>query len=200
MGRDLACWAAGYGDWGSSMSVITAQPFPVHTADDRSPQARSGPLGSYRTASGVRREIVTLEAAQGSMLLIDRAAGTGGDVRLVAQFDRDEPAANAQLVATMYLADPTRGRCRRLAESDLHAPAIQAERDPAGGPAGELRDRDGAVFRIESVEDSSGGHLRWTRTEPDGQRTVVSLRHVIGRLEAYEPALTIARRAIDGEH
>jgi hypothetical protein len=70
-------------------------------------------LGRYtQPDSGASRELVSLAAAEGSVLVIDRLTGTHADARLVAHIAADEPAENAGLVCALYLADENRGRCR----------------------------------------------------------------------------------------
>lgn len=178
------------------MSVITAQPARTRSSARRGAHRPGGRLGGYRTRSGAMREIVALSGVEGSTLLVDRIARNRGDARLIAQLDRDEPDGNAHLIARMYLADPSRGRCRRLTAPDLRRAPARSEPSRGEQPA-ELRTRDGAIFRIECVAGCKGSQLRWTRTGADGERRPVSVRHVVGTLEAYEPALILTRRAIE---
>jgi hypothetical protein len=151
---------------------------------------------------GQTREIVSLARADGSLLVIDRFAGTLADARMVAQLAPDEPAENAQIVAVLYLVDESRGRCRRLTEQDLEpAPACESP-IPNGktcSPPALLRDVEGHEYCIRQLVGSGSlSELRWTRSsQPAGQPfEVVSLRDVVGALEDYEPARTLTAAAL----
>ncbi|HEX3509536.1 MAG TPA: hypothetical protein VHT27_00415 [Solirubrobacteraceae bacterium] len=140
--------------------------------------------------------------SRGSVLVIDRDAGTGGDNRLVAHLAADEPTVNAELVARRYAADARGARARAVRSED---------RDSAWGEAGELPapfEPDAetiacaplqTMFRLGLVESSmSISALRWRcfHHGHDPSPRVVSLREVIGSVESYEPALAITRAAL----
>lgn len=157
-------------------------------------------LGRYREDRP--REIVLCTGAGGSKLVIDRDASTLGDRRLVAHLAPDEPARNAALVCSLYLAD--RRECRRVEPSDLEIVpvAIAADGDAdADVPEITLGDADGRRHRLEPV--AAGGmsipELRWLRLPPDdhaGPAQVVSVRDVIGGVEDYQPARDLTARAV----
>lgn len=161
------------------------------------PAARR-PLGAYLDPAGRRRELVVRPAAHRSRLVIDEDAATLGDRRLVAHLGPDEPAANAALVARLYLADPAGRFARAVTAADWR-------RHPGAGmdwtapTASALVDARRHAYRL-AVRTArwGGGELRWTRTTPDepAARTV-GLRDVVGALEAYEPACAITRRALE---
>jgi AraC-like DNA-binding protein len=151
----------------------------------------------------VTREIVSLRGAGGSTLVVDRLAGSFTDARLVAHLAADEPRENARIVCEAYLADETRGRCRRLSSSDFEtdAPGISALRTgPAPLPDEPLHDADGFVYRIcEVSSDGSFPELRWARSRDTRDTESVeplSLREVVGRFEDYEPARTVTASAL----
>ncbi len=88
-------------------------------------------LRRYRTADGSRREVITVTAAGGSALVLDRCATDAGDPRVVAHLAADEPAINATVVCTRYLADRRSSRSwslpRPLRPEDLlRAPLLDA--------------------------------------------------------------------------
>jgi len=65
---------------------------PTHATGRRSPARQTGePIAPYVDPRGCQREIVTLQGAHGSRLVIDRIAGTHGDERLIAHLCGDEP-------------------------------------------------------------------------------------------------------------
>jgi hypothetical protein len=61
----------------------------------------------YLAAEGPR-ELVLLDGAKGSRLLVDRGAAEGVGARLLAHLAADEPTANARLVCRDYLATGAR--------------------------------------------------------------------------------------------
>jgi hypothetical protein len=161
-------------------------------------------LGGYAELdTGRRREILSLPRPDGSTLVVDRAVGTLGDGRLVAHLAPEEPAENARIVCEMYLADGTRGRCRRLTPRDLDGSGLAdppAESDGAASRLAPLRDADGHLYRIREVHtDGSVPELRWTRSLDPGREEpfeAVSLRDVVARLQDYEPARAITTDTI----
>lgn len=159
-------------------------------------------LGGYRR-HGRDRQILAVTRADGARLVIDWIAGTRSDARLVGEIAADEPAANARILAQAYLADPSKGRCRRLRRADLHPPQ-PTPHSPAspGSPAAveTLDDRAGGIYTIGRLPRSGlSCELRWTRRQDgqDGEPEVLTLRSVIGALESYEPARAITATVID---
>ena len=153
----------------------------------------SGYLGSYIDRGGKRREVVAYRGP-GRALVIDHEQGRA-DCRLVAHLAADEPFANARTVASVYLADACRPRCRRVTRggtkvapaTELHAGCIiDSEAVPAGG-VDVLVDRHGHVYRLELA---ASAHMkipqaRWHSYPPQGHEgpaAIVSLRTVIGAL------------------
>ncbi len=161
-------------------------------------------LGGY-LASGVGepRDVVAVARPDASVLVLDCLGGTLKDARLVAQLAPDEPHDNARLVAKLYLADPTRGRCVSLKAQQL------AAREPSEGAAametvpdsGALLDARRCTYAIREVPvERLGFELRWTRSphcDPDTPLfEPVTLRDVVGALEAYDAALAITSRTL----
>jgi hypothetical protein len=149
----------------------------------------------YHTDDGPR-ELVILDGAGGSRLLVDRCEADGADARLLAHLSSDEPDANAWLVCRQFLADPWRA-ARRLAATDFGA-AGEGDHGATGSGS----------FRPEVLTDSAGGRyflratgtpsqLRWHR-EPRGRGglAMLSAREVVGALESYEPVCEMTRCAV----
>ncbi len=163
--------------------------------------ASAGRLGSYIDRGGKRREVVAYRGPGQSTLVIDHEQGTRADCRLVAHLAADEPVVNARMVASVYLADERRPRCRRVTRKDIKvAPAtelhagriIDGDAVPAGG-ADVLIDRHGRVYRLELAASihMKIPQARWHSYPPEGHEgpaAIVSLRSVIGALEDYERA------------
>jgi hypothetical protein len=187
------------------MNTTTAQP------------PRAGETGPLQTESGARRtrslgryfaldseqtrEVVSLPRPDGSRLVVDYQLGTLSDGRLVAHLSPDEPIENARIVCELYLADDERrGRCRAVTPADFDA-SRHVTPSPSIGhgprPASRLQDAAGHVYRISEVQtEGSTPELRWTRSHhPDREDRfdTVTLRDVVGELEAYEPARTLTR-------
>jgi hypothetical protein len=167
---------------------------------------RSYLVGQYAALdTGQTREIVSLQRPDGSTLVIDCLAGTLADARLLAHLAPEEPAKNADIVAGIYLADETRGRCRRLTPQDLR-PARHAnsprQNDGTVSQRTSLRDANGHIYRIRELATAgSVSELRWTRSCHPGREDpfeTVRLRNVVGSLEDYEPALTVTADALAG--
>jgi hypothetical protein len=141
------------------------------------------------------------------VLVLDRDVATRGDRRLVAHLAADEPSANAALVCRHYLEhDLSAGpRCRALTPADAEAVPFAEEPlellpgAPRAAP-GELADGLGSRYRLLALETGmSIPELRWERGEPEraeGWRRAVSLREVVGSLQAYEPACSITWREL----
>ena len=143
------------------------------------------------------REVVILDGADGSRLLIDRRESNGADARLLAHLASDEPDANAWLVCREFLADSWRG-ARRLRASDFRS-----------RPEGNREARPLRPFRPVVLTDAGGrryflrasgapAELRWHRDSRrrGGSPRSLSARDVIGALEAYEPVCTLTRSAV----
>jgi hypothetical protein len=159
------------------------------------------PLACYWDGSSMR-EVVLLDAWGASGLVVDRRL-SGDDARLVAHLWPDEPIANAVVVALRYLASSARGRCRRVRPADLHTV-------PSPGPLGddlpaeaagvaELVDRRGRCYSLRPMPSEARGitEVRWTRRwQGTREWEVVSLRGVVGAMEAYEPAQAITAAAL----
>jgi hypothetical protein len=154
-------------------------------------------LHRYRPAGLPAREIVLLEAAAGSRLVVDRLNDGGGDARLLAHLSRDEPDQNAAHVCREYLAD-TRRCCRALRVADLVGAGEGASAMTTTAPLAtpqELTDRVGVryVLRVSGLP----AELRWHRERPgESPSTIVSARDVVAALEDYEPVLAQTRSAV----
>jgi hypothetical protein len=144
--------------------------------------------------------VLAIDGEDSSTLVIDSREGAISDIRLVDRILADESVLddsidNARLVAELYLADPSRGRCRRLHLSDLRGEEAEAE---TTAPNHTLTASDGTRYRLHAGEAGGAGPtLRWSAVQADGSYKTVSLRAVIGALEDYEPArsMTIAALA-----
>lgn len=162
-------------------------------------RVNTGPrlLGRYTQPDRLAREVVALPGAAGSILVVDRLSGGLGDSRLVGHLDAGEDAGSAQTLCDLYLADPSRGRCRRLCRADLRSvPGPAPLTDPAVFDR-VLGDSDGNSYRL-SVLECAPWTLSWTCApqSPCDPVEIVTVRDVIGRLEAYEPVPTMTRQAI----
>jgi hypothetical protein len=162
-------------------------------------------LGSYQAGDGTSiREVVALATSTGSVLVVDRLAETLGDARLVARLYPDEPYENARIVSKIYLADETRGCCRRLTDEDWMQGGVTdpaSSLDHAADQHEPLLDDAGRLHRIAIVIDApSFSELRWTRgcsSSDSAGFAPVSLREVIAALESYEPARARTAAALD---
>jgi hypothetical protein len=160
----------------------------------------------YTDGQGRERELVCRPGAGGSTLVVDRACGAPRDERLVAHLDADEPAENASLVASLYLADDQGRYCRALTPRDfLTTPfASDATRESHGPESrfdeAELVDKHGRSYQLALARSvTSMLELRWHCHPPLGTHgcpELITLRAVIGRLESYEPARTLTARAL----
>ena len=141
------------------------------------------------------RELVLLDGAAGTRLLIDRRAQDGADARLLAHLAREEPDANAALVCREFLADSRRG-ARALLDSDFGAGG-EGDPDLGGGsfrPA-VLRDAAGGAYRLAAV--GAPRQLRWQRELRGSGSQTLSTREVVGALETYEPVCASTRAAVE---
>jgi hypothetical protein len=196
------------------MSTTTAPPPTARRASSAgSGRQRTRRLGRYLSCETEQeREVLHIQRPDGSALVIDYELGTLSDGHLVARLAPDEPAENAQIVCDLYLADPTRGHCRRVTPADFdttrHATPAPSSNDERR-PAGRLQDAAGHIYRICDLLarvpfGERRRELRWTRSRvPDGGENsvtldydVVTLREVVGSLQAYEPARTRTREAL----
>jgi len=185
-------------------TLTTPEPHVRDAAAPRSDARRARRLGHYVPSDdGQTREIVSVKRPDGGTLVIDRLASTLADARLVAHLAPDEPAENAEIVGQLYLADQTRGHCRRLTVQDLNwahdADSARQSDDTATQPT-PLRDADGHLYRIRELAGAGSlSELRWTRSSHPGLDDpfeAVSLRDVVGALEDYEPARTVTVQAL----
>ncbi|MGA2321236.1 MAG: hypothetical protein ABSG95_10930 [Solirubrobacteraceae bacterium] len=140
--------------------------------------------------------------------MIDRLATTLCDQRLLAHLAADEPAENARIVCSLYLADGERPHCRHLTLQDLSTDPFASmppesvtglERATAAAAA-QLTDRRGYSYRLAiACNGNSRPELRWhghpTRAA-SGCPELVTVRHVIGSLETYEPARALTAQAL----
>jgi hypothetical protein len=139
-------------------------------------------------------------AVSDDTLVIDRFAGSGYDPRLVGRLHADEPAENARLLAHLYLDDERRGSCRPVTDADLTA---SADSEPASVSAdvrwgAPLVAGIGVLLQIRRVSEKGAPALRWTvTTRTDAGRQVLPVRQVFGLLQAYEPAASMTRSALD---
>jgi hypothetical protein len=156
-------------------------------------------LARYLNGLGENRDVVAVPGRHGR-LVVDRRAETHDDTRLVARLEADEPRENADIVTRLYVADPNRGRCRPVTDDDMNT-KHSGETEPASVTGlrwdSALTSDDGTTYRLDVVADDPAARcLRWTKTEPTGEGTVVSLRAVVGELQDYEPAVSLTRTAL----
>jgi hypothetical protein len=195
------------------MSTTTAAPVsppPTAAPPLDAGTRRTQSLGRYFAPDTEQeREVLRIQRPDGSALVVDYQLGTLSDGRLVAHLSPDEPAENARIVCELYLADDERrGRCRAVTPEDFDAsrhftPAPSSGHGPR--PVSRLQDAAGHVYRISELPlagaplGDSRRELRWTRSVLPGREDAcdtVTLRDVVGSLEAYEPARTLTRDAL----
>jgi hypothetical protein len=161
-----------------------------------------GAVASYLDDYGRRRELLTLPGHGGSVLVLDRDAGTLRDRRLVAHLGADEPKENAALVCELYLRDVSGRWCRRVQPKDLLIDPLDANAVTTGlpVPTDGVVDENGVVYSIDMLAEArSRAQLRWCRRSPGGAHTAVervALRDAIATFESYEPMRTLTERAI----
>jgi hypothetical protein len=143
------------------------------------------------------RELVILDGAGGSRLLVDRCEADGADARLLAHLASDEPDANAWLVCREFLANPWRG-ARRVRAADFGAPGEGDQRSAASESFQPEVLTDAAGRRYFLRASGSPAELRWHRESRGrgGGVLMLSARDVVGALEAYEPVCAITRAAV----
>ncbi len=168
------------------------------------PTRRAAVLGRYRDPGGASRELVALPAAHGSLLVVDREP-PGGDRRLVARIEADEPAGNAAIAAQVYLeADPAERRCRALADADVTgvspvAFVARGGRNEEGAEPHAVSAR-GCELRLAPMRGAmSIPSLRWARRASGAPEAwhAVSLREAIAAIESYEPLREMTRVALE---
>jgi hypothetical protein len=187
--------------------MSTLAPSRPRSREHNGTQARrQAPLGSYTDAAGTRHELVCVAGAEDTRLVVDQVLGRAHGPRLLAHLAADEPAQNAALVVSAYLAAPR--ACRSLTPSDLQlafGEGVSSSNGANGSPpAGEpslserLVDRSGVVYQLAPVRPGAGiAQLRWTGRQADGgRREVLSVRAVVGALESYEPVLALTHAAV----
>ncbi|MHB1571713.1 MAG: hypothetical protein ACYC0H_21270, partial [Solirubrobacteraceae bacterium] len=121
----------------------------------------------------------------------------------VGRLESDEPTENAQLLARLYTQAGS-PRCRPLRRSDVHPSGALSPPSEAPGwrEHQPLTAADGSAFRLREIAPVIAGRaheLAWTRTRPGAPRDsceIVSLREVVGSLEAYEPARSLTHAAL----
>jgi hypothetical protein len=145
--------------------------------------------------------------------VLDRDAVTRDDRRLVAHLAEDEPPENAAIASSDYLLQVRRGRyrCRALQAEDLvSTPFVDSAEKwlvQSWSDVDPVTDGLGWRYELASLDvGMSIPELRWCRRAPklSRERTPVSVRDVIARLESYEPVRGLTRRALaahgdDGE-
>jgi hypothetical protein len=148
---------------------------------------------------------VVLEAARRALLVVDRRVADGADGRLVARIGADEPADNATLIGSLYLADARRPICRPLRPADFnehHLGELTRRLAAGAAPRSMVSDRDGNRFRLAVLDTLAdrAPEVRWVREPPAGMQGAaecVSARRVVGALEDYEPVRSMTSAAID---
>ncbi len=136
--------------------------------------------------------------------MVDRIAGTHDDDRLIAHLSADEPPENAAIVCGLYLRQDRQGCCRRLMAEDVRidpaAADLEPENDASDGPDGGLSiDSAGDLYRLQSAPDGSSlpqlrRHCQRRGTRPCGE--LVTLRHLTGWLQRYEPAVRLTKAVV----
>jgi hypothetical protein len=168
---------------------VTTQP------DRRAQLPRTKVRAKLHSYDSGDREIVLLEGARGSRLIVDRSIPTTDDARLLAHLAADEPDTNAMLVVADYLAG-SRRCCRALRLADLlsFAEGTSPTPPPAHPPhTAVLADAMGYRYRLAAT--GVPAELRWLRESRYGP-AVVSAREVVAALEDYDPVLALTRTAV----
>jgi hypothetical protein len=193
------------------MSQLKTHPtIPANQIDRRPSRGKrdrcgsgQGLLGRYADGEGHAREVVALSGAMGSVLVVDRDAGTLVDGRLVAHLASDEPPENARLVCDCYLRDGEGRFGRRVTAEDLQTVPFAEEQclkarvgaPPSAIGATELTDRHGRGYRLQVIPgERCIRRLRWC-ADGTGLESV-SVRDVIARMESYEPVRSLTVAAI----
>jgi hypothetical protein len=174
-------------------------------------------LAAYTTSEGSSRKVCIAPAADGCLLVIDHRVVFGHDplhlrdaldaklidARLIARLAPDEPRVNADIACEQFLANPR--RCRLITHADLESKPdpIDAATLERVDPDATLAGRGGMRYRLSICSSSPDGprspaEVRWVSEQPGlaSDPSPVSTRHVVGSLEDYEPARTLALAAI----
>jgi len=176
---------------------MSARAIPTRREQSGAPKLHPDVLGRYRDRTCAERELRSLHLSDGDRLVVDWHSHARADARLVGRLASDEPRDNARVLAELYLADASRGRCRRLRQSDLSG--VQApESEPGPTPREPLRDGAGVSYAIAAVRCGKGyRELRWTRHAPgETDEQPICLRELLAELQAYEPARSLTLKAI----
>jgi hypothetical protein len=149
-------------------------------------------------SAGEAREVLAMECAEGSVLVLDCRPGGLADARVVGRIVPQEPPENASLLARMYANDERRGRPRVLRPEDLDPAPTAPETGVQSAPSAPLLDADGRRYAIATLSRASGPELRWMSASPllGAPARVLSLRETIGALESYEPPLSMTEAAL----
>jgi hypothetical protein len=179
---------------------IGASSRSANTASDAAPSSgrRWRPFARYTDRDGRPRELVTVSASSGSVLVVDRGRDRA-DHRLVAHLAADEPFENAALIAADYLGRSDASRCRALVREDLLTDPLTLEPLPLALDERPPRDSAGRGYEIQLVGGrASIPDLRWCarRGAASSHGEVVSLRAAVGRLECYEPLCSLTEHAL----
>jgi len=152
------------------------------------------------------RTVVALQGPAGSIIVVDRLAGTNVDARVVARIAVDEDPGNEQLVATMYLEDENRGRCRELTDDDLSFSPKEGDGDADEADDGDAPEYSSGVVDDEgvrySIRELNGGEngaareLRWARLNDSDAWEAVTLRDAIAHFENYRPFMAMTAAAV----
>jgi hypothetical protein len=171
------------------------RPAPQQSA----PKLHPDVLGRYRERRHDQRELRCIHLPDGCRLLVDWRSDRRADARLVGELAADEPSENAGLLASVYLSDPSRGRCRALRDGDLRVAPQRPQQENDDDPDEPLRDEHGALYAIHTIGRHGKSHreLRWARWAPEEEDWhPICLRDVISHVQAYEPARSLTLRAI----
>lgn len=194
--------------------IATPTTAPAIASEKRALPLLGRPVGRYTSLDGRPRELVARPGCGGSVLVIDRDAGTLCDRRLVAHLAPDEPAENVAIVCDLYLEDSAGRWCRRIEREDLErVPFLEsqllleplARRQDSNAlerePGSEVIEALGCLYRLMPLPHpgSSVRVLRWAR-RLSGDMTAswepASLRELVGALESYEPPFTLTATAL----
>jgi hypothetical protein len=160
-------------------------------------------LAGYTDVDGTTCEIVRVTTSDSRRLIIDRATQARRDALLVGELGAEEPDDNAQLLADLYVADVTRGRCRPLQPQDLAPEPAEPSADlPTRAGADTAVDAAGVRYALLALpgELTTVPELRWVRlpvsTAHADPPVPITLRDLVGHAESYEPARSITTAAL----
>jgi hypothetical protein len=191
--------------------AFAGQPLAEQIVAEKAFIARASSLGRviarYTPPAGTPREVIALDGAEDSVLVVDRDRRTRRDMRLVAHICSDEPPENAAIAGAMFArhASETSVRCRALVAEDFSAPlrgegttTDPHEADVSCGAC--VRDRAGRAYRIEAVSGAlSIPELRWRRHPPareSGRARSLSVRQAVEAVGAYGPIRAATQAAL----